>query len=353
MFDELKQVYDSLVDRESKMIFEKRLLYNLTGDIEYFFDLLYKSEERDRSFQYLSDFYHKKSLNGKKLIAFGAKGAHAWSLIHMCELKGMPIQLFCDNDQSKWGTKFFDIPVISPEELKNNWREGSIVLIATPVLNSENQIYMQLLDMGMKKENIYKMMSWKSGSEYFEEFFMPEKEDGKGVYVDAGTFDGGNIIEYSEWCNHCYNKIYAFEPNKGNLELCKKNLAENSIDRVEFFQYGLWSERKKLRFTEKYDASIIGNNGECEIEVISIDEVLNGDPVSFIKMDIEGSELEALKGAYKTIQRHKPQMAICIYHKPEDIINIPIYIKELLPDCKFYLRHKNHYFFDTILYVIP
>lgn len=69
-------------------------------------------------------------------------------------------------------------------------------------------------------------------------------------------------------------------------------------------------------------------------------------------MDIEGSELEALKGAVKTIQRDKPRLAICLYHKPEDIVEIPRLIKNLVPEYKLYIRHYIPYHFDTVLYAV-
>ena len=70
-------------------------------------------------------------------------------------------------------------------------------------------------------------------------------------------------------------------------------------------------------------------------------------------MDVEGAELESLKGAQKVIQRDKPKLAICIYHKPEDMVEIPLYIKELIPEYKLYIRHHSNYIFETVLYAIP
>ena len=91
-----------------------------------------------------------------------------------------------------------------------------------------------------------------------------------------------------------------------------------------------------------------------EIPVMPIDEAIEtGDRVTMIKMDIEGSELEALKGAKQTIQRDKPKLAICIYHKPEDIIEIPCYIKELVPRYRLYLRHYGNGDTETVLYALP
>ena len=86
---------------------------------------------------------------------------------------------------------------------------------------------------------------------------------------------------------------------------------------------------------------------------MSVDETVDpADKITMIKMDIEGSELEALKGAKKTIQRDKPKLAICIYHKPEDMADIPLYIKELVPEYKLYIRHHSNFATETVLYAV-
>ena len=69
-------------------------------------------------------------------------------------------------------------------------------------------------------------------------------------------------------------------------------------------------------------------------------------------MDIEGSEMAALRGAKDTITKNKPKLAICLYHKPQDIWEIPIYIKKILPECKIYIRHHTDLLNETVCYAI-
>ena len=72
--------------------------------------------------------------------------------------------------------------------------------------------------------------------------------------------------------------------------------------------------------------------------------------VTYVKMDIEGAELDALHGMEKMIKSDKPKLAISIYHKPEDLWEIPLYIYKLVPEYKFILRHHHHRIHETILY---
>ena len=121
---------------------------------------------------------------------------------------------------------------------------------------------------------------------------------------------------------------------------------------------GVWSSVCELRFCSLGENShssgssfVFGEGGET-VPVTSLDEALAGQRVTFIKMDIEGSELEALKGAEKTIREQKPKLAICVYHKPEDIWEIPELMLEFNEDYRFYMRHYSLASFDTVLYAI-
>lgn len=80
---------------------------------------------------------------------------------------------------------------------------------------------------------------------------------------------------------------------------------------------------------------------------------LFGEDVSFIKMDIEGAEMDALHGAAELIKSKKPKLAICIYHKLEDLWEIPLYIRSLVVGYDFYVRQHTPLYLETVLYAIP
>jgi FkbM family methyltransferase len=137
------------------------------------------------------------------------------------------------------------------------------------------------------------------------------------------------------------------------FDVCRKNA--EGIRNVEMIQTGLWSRKDKLYFNSmdtNPSAARIVNNGAESIDVVSIDEFLDGKKATLIKMDIEGAELEALKGAQKTIEKFRPKLAVCLYHKPEDILKIPHYILGLIPDYKLYIRHYSSTENENVLFAV-
>jgi FkbM family methyltransferase len=129
----------------------------------------------------------------------------------------------------------------------------------------------------------------------------------------------------------------------------------DNSDRVILFNKGVSDKTGRVFFESTGDTSArISEVGSSSIEVITIDEALQEYefPVEFIKMDIEGAELAALHGAKETIQKYKPILAICVYHKLDDLITIPQYIKKLVPEYKLYLRHHSKCIFETVLYAV-
>ena len=99
-------------------------------------------------------------------------------------------------------------------------------------------------------------------------------------------------------------------------------------------------------------ASRIIEDGDSSIEVNCLDAMLNKEPITFIKMDLEGAEYNALLGAEKTIKEYKPKLAISIYHKPEDIWELPQLILKMNPDYHFYFGHYSIAAAETVLYTL-
>lgn len=89
------------------------------------------------------------------------------------------------------------------------------------------------------------------------------------------------------------------------------------------------------------------------VPVTTIDSVVSEkEKVTYIKMDVEGAELQSLKGAKETIMRDTPKLAICIYHRQDDLWKIPEYILSLNKKYRFYIRHYCSYYYETVLYAV-
>jgi FkbM family methyltransferase len=171
------------------------------------------------------------------------------------------------------------------------------------------------------------------------------------VYVDAGAYDGDSIRWFKERVAGHYQRIVAFEPDPKTYARLKENFA--SDDRVEAINAGLHREKAALRF--RNDASrgaIFTQDGEASIDVVSLDEVLAGKRASYIKMNIEGAEIDALHGARKTIARWLPKLAISVYHRPSDLWRIPQLVRQLSPHYELYLRQHDGGVIETVLYAI-
>lgn len=108
-----------------------------------------------------------------------------------------------------------------------------------------------------------------------------------------------------------------------------------------------------LENEELRGSSAIDKSGNTEIEVVRLDDFIPSDEkITFIKMDIEGAEIDALNGCKNILQKYKPKLAICIYHKPDDLWEIPLLIKRLVPDYKIYVRHYSNYLWETVCYAV-
>lgn len=175
------------------------------------------------------------------------------------------------------------------------------------------------------------------------------------IFLDAGSFDGSSTTDFINSVNGNYDKIYAFEPMTDGFILTKNAL--DNISNVEICKAALCNQVGEGNFTKSYEGLMggsIGNKGLYTetVRLETIDHYLSGNKCTFIKMDIEGAELDALKGAEKTIEQFRPKLAISLYHKREDLYEIPIWIKSIMPNYKMYLRHYANKQWDLVLYCV-
>jgi FkbM family methyltransferase len=189
----------------------------------------------------------------------------------------------------------------------------------------------------------------------------------KEVFADCGAMDGGTILDFARRAG-CWEYIYGFEPVSASYELCRSVLASHRIvnARIEPFAVSArWGTATVMLSNNNIGAHRIsdyeavfqddfpyGDNSAGEtVEVRSLDEMELEHIPTFIKMDIEGGELDALKGASGTIRAHRPKLAISVYHHPAHLYEIPLLINELCQDYQIYFRQHSLYF-ETVCYAV-
>lgn len=186
------------------------------------------------------------------------------------------------------------------------------------------------------------------------QYFDPVMElNDREVFVDCGAYTGDTAENFMDRVNNQYEHYFAFEPDLDNYKKAAAFLKDKPA--ATLIPKGLWNCDTTLCFKEGCaSCSTVTETGEVAVDVTSIDHYFSNKKQipTIIKMDIEGSELEALKGAEQTIHRHKPKLAICIYHKPEDLYEIPQFIKSCRSDYRFYIRHYTDTFAELVLYAI-
>ena len=169
------------------------------------------------------------------------------------------------------------------------------------------------------------------------------------VYVDAGTFDGDSIRLFIERVAGKFERVYGFEPDPVTFQRLKMNFAGEP--RVVPINAGLYSKTGTLRFDNAGTrGSILSDSGAVVVPVVGLDEVLKDNRVSYVKMNIEGAELDALDGAAASIRRWNPKLALSAYHRPSHLWQVPAKVKELDPRYQLYFRQHDGGIIETVCY---
>lgn len=333
---------------------------------------------------------------GRKLVLFGA-GDCGHVIYNMLHNVGIDVYCFCDNALGDRTDEATGLQIVFPDFLIDK-RDQIAVLVCAVEEYIYQEIRKQVISLGIDKTNIYIMRDYYDRlsvayleehmckyidayqlltddfsrkvflarmkkvylmsdileivsprtEEYFDEKVVLTDQE---VFIDCGGFDGDTSVKFINKCGGTYADIVIFEP-----ELYKKSAIERNMSgyRYKLYQAGVWSKTARLYFDalETDGSHVSESESDCVIEAVSLDDTVYDKKPTFIKMDIEGSEQEAIKGCSRIISDFRPKLAICVYHKPDDLYEIPILIKKINPSYRLYLRQYANSRFETVLYAL-
>lgn len=265
---------------------------------------------------------------------------------HCCHYEELA---FFDHTLPHWNQSFAGI---AESILKNQQEYVQVYNMLSDVKSKEifeNIINFRLTMDIMHMQKAYEISVMNGEKQYFaSDIISVNKEE---VFIDCGGFCGETTEEFIQYVAGKYKKIYLFEPDVrlSNVAKCKWG---GMLDKVEILPYGVGKEENMLSFQAVGDGS--GNfseDGTEYVKVVKIDDVIK-EKITFIKMDIEGMEVEALTGAQETIKKDKPKLAISVYHKCDDIFAITKQILLYRNDYRIYMRHYTTNFDDTVMYFV-
>ena len=187
--------------------------------------------------------------------------------------------------------------------------------------------------------------------QYFDEVVKFSDEE---VFVDCGGYTGDTIEAFLKAVDNKFKHIYSFEPDERNFKILTKYVEGlEKKDKIKVINAGVYY-KSSVFYLQGEEMAIACTNEATDrkVEVCAIDDVVKFAP-TYIKMDIETFETYALLGAMESIVKYKPKLAISIYHKFDDLWNIPLLLKQWVSEYDLYIRHYECYQAETVVYAIP
>lgn len=342
------------------------------------------------------------------IIMFGAGNTREFNLEYMRSL-GIEPAAFCDNSRGKIGSKVGDLEILSFEAVKENYPDAYFYITTQLYYN---ELYQQILEGGYKAEQISDFdiifqLQWEMDCmRYYEEhmqeiqelydglsdekskevlrnrllflrtrerkymlscreqnqYFSGEVIDFQKVkcFVDLGVYTGDTVLQFVEETKGEYQEIYGFEPDEQLYRVAQENLKECRnvvlVKKATSDCDGEIEVAQSLGVMQTIESGVFEETeGEKTVfKVCKLDTFFDKRTTeqAMLKLDIEGAEMSALRGGENWIIKNKPIIAICVYHKQEDILEIPAYCKKLVPEYKMYLRHYSDNQTETVCYLV-
>ena len=293
--DSIKSTYAHLYDEESKQIYINRLLYSVTGEISFIRKIVENTEE--------GKSFNKRISGFSKFVIFGCG---IWGS-NILEIYPELEWLYALDNNPK--TDYLTNRNANNQKIKLKIRKyvkGAVddntgIVISSRLYHKE--IEEQLINDGVNKNQIVNAGQYIDKMAKKQYFDLPYLEkDAEEVFVDAGAFDGETSVNFCRYYNGEYKEIIAFEPDNNNIIKLNNNIEKNDLKKCTLVPVGLWDKKMTLSFESIGNgSSMVSENGLQVVNVDRLDDLVSSDTkISFIKMDLEGSEYKALLGSERT-----------------------------------------------------
>lgn len=187
------------------------------------------------------------------------------------------------------------------------------------------------------------------GEQYFPPDLIPASRYSR--FVDCGGFTGDTVKALLDKIGNI-KEIVVFEPDMENFKKLAAYCRESRREEIICFPCAVADRTDFLHFSAARGSGSISENGASTVLGISLDEALACFAPTFIKMDIEGAEVRALRGAKRLICEHVPDLAVCVYHHTNHLWDVMLLLKSWDLGYQFYLRSYNAYTMETVLYAV-
>ncbi len=245
-----------------------------------------------------------------------------------------------------------DVPVVGEGTFDTDFvkRYNAELNMAYEILSDERskRVFSDMIKFKLSGKLKYLRESETSRNEAFDNILRPT---GSEHFADLGAYNGDTIRELLSHTGGVFASVTALEPDGHNFRKLSEYAENNLSGNIRLLQAGAWSSDTKLTFAAKSGRqSRLAKKGVTTV-MRSLDSVLNGNPCTMLKIDIEGAEHEAIVGAGNTIRKYRPKLNVAVYHRNEDMFSVPLQLSRICPEYKFFLRHHPYVpAFDTNLY---
>jgi FkbM family methyltransferase len=350
-----------------------------------------------------------------RIVIYGA-GHLGQRLLRGLRVNGADALAFVDRNPASWSRSIEGLPVLSPEDAVRRFGSDAVFVIAVwnPVTSGGlHTIATQLTAMGCLCVVPFVWLSWKYPREFLPNFlwdlpsrvleaasdvrhafdlfagqrsqseFLRQVEfrltgnfgclrqpDGDPQYfprrlfrprpdeyfVDCGAYNGDTLLEFADWTGARFRGALALEADPANFAALEGTVAgdDRLRGRVRSLSHAVGLERCSLRFAASgLSSAAISDHGDIEVQCSPLDDLLADECPTYIKMDIEGAEMDALQGATTVLRGSRPALAICLYHVQDHLWRIPSHIHDLMGEAQLFLRQYCVNGFELVCYAIP